>query len=74
MHVFSSGQGLSAPGQVEAPVAAGRRAGLPVIVGTDAALRYAKLIEKVERPIVAMAAEYPHGGEGTHHSHRRAQF
>jgi AraC-like DNA-binding protein/quercetin dioxygenase-like cupin family protein len=69
MHVSSPGQGLSALGQVESSAATG-----PAIVGVDAALRYARLIEQVERPIVAMAAAYPQGGEGVRHAHRRAQF
>ncbi len=44
------------------------------IDGTDAALQWAKTIDHIERPIVALAAEYPEGGEGTLHDHRRAQL
>lgn len=44
------------------------------IDGTAAALNWANTIEQLERPIVALAAEYPEGGEGASHVHRRAQL
>ncbi len=70
--VFPSGQALSVPGHVARPIGVPR---MPQsIVGVDAALRHARQIETVARPIVAMDAQYPDGGSGTMHSHRRAQF
>lgn len=41
---------------------------------TNAALSWANRIEQIERPIVALACEYPEGGEGRAHSHKRAQL
>ena len=41
---------------------------------TDAALNWANTIELLERPVVALAAEYPEGGEGIPHAHKRVQL
>lgn len=70
--MFPPGQALSAPGHFF--TARGKARNAVSIVGFDAALRHARQIETVARPIVAMDAQYPDGGAGPMHSHRRAQF
>jgi AraC-like DNA-binding protein/quercetin dioxygenase-like cupin family protein len=46
----------------------------PWIKGAAAALVYARNLETVPRPVVAMAAQYPAGTEGDIHTHTRTQF
>ncbi|MFT4119912.1 AraC family transcriptional regulator [Bradyrhizobium sp.] len=45
-----------------------------VIQGNAAIRKRAEELQIVRRPIAALASEYPSGGVGRRHSHRRAQF
>lgn len=56
---------------------AGRRSPLELLKQIDCgktALDRANAIDTIKRPIVAMAVEYPEGGEGVAHAHRRGQL
>lgn len=64
-------------GQISASAPGTGRASFPKVTsfsGFQASKRRAEALQTVERPVVAMAAQYASGSVGTRHSHRRAQY
>lgn len=64
----------SFPRDAEAPHSSAMTEQFLSIVGVDAAAQRAARIQDVQRPIVAMAADFPSQCAGVEHMHRRAQF